>query len=118
MKWIRTRQLHQFRNFTNLVLKRNFSVENKFASKIKRRKWDDDYMQHGFFIPEVKNGAISRLLRASFAILNIATSFSLIQNYGVIYKRNTTSEQVFAIFQATARTLMQTLKFPTVNSRK
>jgi len=43
-------------------------------------------VQHGFFIPEVKNEATSRLLHASFAISNIATSLSLIQNYGVIYK--------------------------------
>jgi len=47
-------------------------------------------MQHGFFIPEVKNEVTRCLLHASFAILNIATSFSLIQNYGIIYKRSTT----------------------------
>jgi len=48
---------------------------------------------------------------ASFAILNIATSFLLIQNYGVIYK-STTSEQVLAIFEAAARTFVSNSKIP------
>ena len=40
-----------------------------------------------FFIPDVKNRVISRLLSACacFAILNIATSFWCSQNCGVIY---------------------------------
>jgi len=40
-------------------LKRNVDVENKFASKIERWKWDDDYIKYGFFIPKVKNRAMS-----------------------------------------------------------
>ena len=49
-------------------------------SKIKTWKRNDDYIKCFFFFPEVKNHAISRLLNACFAILNIATSFWLIQN--------------------------------------
>jgi len=72
----------------------------------------------GFFIPEVKNRAMSSLLNACFAILDIATNFWLIQTCGVIYKRNTAfSEQVLATFQATARIFVQTVKFPPVISR-
>jgi len=37
-----------------------------------------------FFIPKVKNRAISCLLNACFAILNVAASFWLIQNCAVI----------------------------------
>jgi len=29
-------------------LKRKVSVQNKLPSKIKRRKWDDDYIRHVF----------------------------------------------------------------------
>jgi len=43
-----------------------------------------------FFIPEVKIRAMSRLLRACFAILNTATSFRLTENCVVIYKSNMT----------------------------
>ena len=40
------------------------------------------------FMPEVKDRAMSRLLNACFAILNIATSFWHIKKRRVIYKRN------------------------------
>jgi len=40
-----------------------------------------------FFLQEVKNRTISCLLSACVAILNITTSFWLIQSYRVIYKK-------------------------------
>ena len=72
MKLIRTRQLRSLKP----DLKRKVFDENKFPSKITRRKWDDEYIRHGFFLPEVKNRATSRLPNACFAILNIAVVFS------------------------------------------
>jgi len=66
-------------------LKKNVSVYSKLASKIKMQKRDDDYIKYEFFIPEVKNWAMSHLLNGCFAVLNMATSSCLIQSCGVIY---------------------------------
>jgi len=53
---------------------------------------DRNNIKYGFFLPisEVKNRVMNRLHNACFAILNIATSFWVLQNCGVIYKTNTT----------------------------
>jgi len=77
--------------FKKRGLKRKVSVENKFPSKIERCYWDDVYIKYGLFLPrpEVKNRVMSRLLNACFAILNIAITFWVIQNCGVIYRINT-----------------------------
>jgi len=74
-----------------------------------------------FFIPEVKNGTISRLLNACFAILNIATNFWLIQNCGVICKTNMTFIRTCPHNTSSNNTNMccvQTVKFPPCIGRK
>jgi len=38
-------------------LYRKVTNENMFPSNFKRRKWDDDYIQYGFFLP--RNGESS-----------------------------------------------------------
>jgi len=61
-------------------------------SKIERQKCDDDYItvSMDFFNPKVNNLAMNDTsVQIMFAILNITTSFWLIQNCGIIYKTNT-----------------------------
>jgi len=49
---------------------------------------DRNNIKYGFFLPrpEVKNQVMSHLHNACFAILNIATSFCVMQNFEVVYK--------------------------------
>jgi len=85
---------------------------------IKRRKWNFDCIKYGFFsCQEERNRDMSRLLNECLAILNIATRF--VHKRRVIYKKCTRhwSEQALAIFQATARTFVQTVKFTPFISR-
>jgi len=49
--------------------------KNKLPSKIKRRKWGDDHIKYGFFIPQVKNRAMSCLLSVGFSILKLTSFF-------------------------------------------
>jgi len=52
-------------------------------------------------------------------MLNIATTNLLLQNCGVVYKRNTVFiEEVLSIFEETARIFVQTVKRPPVIRRK
>jgi len=69
----------------------------------------------GYFITEVKNRATSRLLNACVAVLTIATSFSLIQNCGVIYKTNTAFIRVLAIFSSNSTSLHANSKIPSIH---
>jgi len=71
-----------------------------FPSKIKRRKWDDDYVCF-FFMPEVKNRAMSRLLNACFAILKQPV-FGTFENAESFTKEEHLSKQGLAFFQAPA----------------
>jgi len=113
-------QVSSASQFKKQVWKAYVSVENMLPSKIKRRKWYDDYVKYVFFfIPEVKNRTVSRLLNACFAIINRATSFWLIQNCEDIYRTNTAfSRAVLAISQTTAGIFTQTIKFPPLISCK
>jgi len=85
------------------------------TSCLQRLNGESGDYKHEFFHPRSEE---SSLLNSCF---DIATRFWLIQNCGVIYITKQTrqsSEQVLAIFQATAQIFMQTVKFPPFISRK
>jgi len=69
-------------------LKMKVSVENKTSSKINGGSGMMIILSMDFFLPKVKNRAMRRLLKACFAILNMATSACFLRNCGVIYKTN------------------------------
>jgi len=55
--------------FKELGLKRKVSFENKLSSKIKKRKWDDEYIKYGFFIPEkwlIEPGSVCAMIVLRF----------------------------------------------------
>jgi len=67
-----------------------------------------------FFIPEVKNRSMSRLLNACFAILSIASSVWLLHHFGFIYETSTAFIRTTSHNSSSnsIRIYMQTTKFP------
>jgi len=64
MKSNRTRRFHQLRSLKKTQVEKKVSAENKLLAKIKRRSGMMIRLSMGFFIPEVTNRAMSRLLNA------------------------------------------------------
>ena len=81
-------------------LKRKYNVENKFPSKIERRKWYDDDINYGFSLSRREESSHEPFAQClfCFAIWNIAIGDWLLQNCRVIYKTNTAFSRTSSAF--------------------
>ena len=90
MKSIRTLQLHQLHSLKNQVWKITLASRASSLQKIKRRKCDI-IIRIWVFNPRSEKSSHEPSAQWIFCCLvNMATSFCLIQSCGVIYKTNTT----------------------------